>query len=336
MTRGRSRGALPAIGRAALIALILAACSGRRNVAVGAQLGPALAAALRAADDAREPWRCGASDGPGAPEETLTVAGRTWRASGHTLALVEAGDAGAAHRELVIAVVADAAGSAPATLAALGRLRARIARADLMLTLGGMGGTAAELDAVLAVLADHAPWPVVALPGDLEPVTALDEAIAAARQRGAAVLDGRLVQRIDLPGAVVALLPGTGAASRLVPGADGCRYAASDAAAALTALTAQPGLRIAASSEPPRTGEPATGELALTPAAGQELDIALHGSTGPATAACSGHRDGAATAVTPGSSDATPRLPGPRRSPTAGVLTVRDTGWIWQPITDEP
>ena len=48
----------------------------------------------------------------------------------------------------------------------------------------------------------------------------------------------------------------------------------------------------------------------------------------------SGNRDGAAVSLSPGSSDATPRLPGPRRTPTAGVLTVHGGAWSWRPIED--
>ncbi len=314
----------------ALILWAATACSGRSSAPVGSRMGPAIAAALVAAEDSREPWRCAAPDGPGVADETLTVGARTWQLGARMMKL-EAGG------EVAIGVVADAAGSAPATLAALGRLRAMFAQVDLVLALGGMGATRAELEAAFAVLADRAPWPLVALPGDLEPVPALAEAIAGSRQRGAVVIDGRLVQRIELPAATIALVPGAGAASRLAAGADGCGYRAADVAAAFADLTPRAGLRILASAEPPRgvaEGEP-TGELTLTVSAGQQIDIALHGATGSAvTAACSGNRDGSAVALTPGTSDASPRLPGPRRNSTAGVLTVRDTAWSWKPIED--
>jgi hypothetical protein len=92
-----------------------------------------------------------------------------------------------------------------------------------------------------------------------------------------------------------------------------------------------------ASAEPPRgtTGDLPTGEIAVTVGAGEQIDLALYGATrGAASAARAGDRDGAAIAVTPGSSDATARLPDPRRAPTAGVLTVHGTAWTWQPIDD--
>jgi hypothetical protein len=239
--------------------------------------------------------------------------------------------------ELQIGVLADAAGSAPATLATLGRLRAKLARVDLVISLGGMGSTWAELDAAFAALTDGAAWPLVALPGDLESVPAQTEAIAAARRRGAAVVDGRLVQRIELPGATIALVPGAGAPSRLIAGPDGCSYRGADIAAVFADLTPRAGLRIVASAEPPRSivaGE-ATGERTLAVSAGQQIDIALHAATGDAASPpCSGNRDGSAVPLAPGSSDATPRLPGGRRISTAGVLTLRGAAWSWKPIED--
>jgi hypothetical protein len=173
------------------------------------------------------------------------------------------------------------------------------------------------------------------MPGDLEPIGGLTEAVAAARQHGATVVDGRLVQRIELPAATIALVPGAGAASRLVAGGEGCGYRPLDVAAAFADLTPRGGLRILATAEPPRTGsaeEPA-GELAVTAGAAQQIDIALHGpTTGAPSAARSGTRDGSAVPLTPGSSDALPRLPGPDRKPTAAVLTLHGTAWSWKPI----
>jgi hypothetical protein len=315
---------------ASLAVLALGACSGRSSAPVGTRIGPALAAALAAAEEAREPWRCAAQDGPSAAEEMLATGARKWQLGARVMRLDGDGP-------IAMGVIADAAGSAPVTLAALGRLRAGFERVDLVLSLGGMGATRAELDAVFAALTDRATWPLVALPGDLEPAGVQAEAIAAARQRGGAVVDGRLVQRIELPAATIALVPGAGAASRLVAGADGCAYRADDATAAFADLTPREGLRVLASAEAPREiieGE-ATGERTLTVSAGQQIDIALHGpASGAATPSRSGKRDGAAISLTPGSSDATPRWPGPRRSPTAGVLTMNGNAWSWKSIVD--
>jgi hypothetical protein len=73
----------------------------------------------------------------------------------------------------------------------------------------------------------------------------------------------------------------------------------------------------------------------MTVSAGQQIDIALHGTARDApTPAKRGNRDGAAVSLSPGSSDATPRLPGPRRAPSAGVLTLHGNAWTWSPIED--
>lgn len=313
----------------AAVGVVAAACGGSSPPPPGAQLAQAVVAAVDAARAARRPWRCAAADGPALAEETLTVGKRAWKLSGRTMAL--AGDGGA----LVIGVVADAGGAAPRTVAALAALRGKLAEADLVIALGGMGASQAELEATLGTLAEGAPWPVVALPGDLEPAAAQAAAVARLRAQGRAVLDGRRVGRIELPGATIATIPGAGGAARLAAGVEGCGYRAVDAAAAFEELTKQPGLRIAATAEAPRIavgGEPA-GELALTAGESRPIDVALHGPTSEAaTPERAGRRDGAAVALTPGSSDATARLPGPRHAPSAGLLRVTGGEWRWQPV----
>jgi hypothetical protein len=264
-------------------------------------------------------------------------AGAAGQAGGAGAAGQTGGAGGAGKRVITIGVVADAGGAAPRTVAALGALRGKLAGADLVLVLGGMGASQAELEATLGALADGAAWPVVALPGDLEPAGDQAAAIARLRARGQMVVDGRLARQIELPGATIATIPGAGAAARLGAGAEGCGYRASDVAAVLAELTQREGLRILASAEAPRIavgGEPA-GELALTAGPAQPIDIALHGPTAEAaTPARAGRRDGSAAALTPGSSDATARLPGPRRAPSAGLLLVDGAAWRWRPITD--
>ncbi len=102
-------------------------------------------------------------------------------------------------------------------------------------------------------------------------------------------------------------------------------------------MTPRTELRIVASAEAPRSAardEP-TGERAITVRDGQQIDIALHGkTTGGVSIARTGNRDGRAVSLTPGSSDATPRLPGARAAPSAGILTVRGHAWSWRPIED--
>ncbi len=311
--------------RALLSLVVVTACGGSSSsVPAGQRVGVAVGAALTAADQHRAPWRCAAPDGPQLPAET--VGG--WKLSGHTLHRDGGGD-------LTIATIADAGGAAPATIAALGRMKPRFAKADVVIALGGMGTTAAELEATLGALADTAP--LVVAPGDLEDIGALTTAIKALRAKGHLVIDGRLAQRIELPGTTVALIAGTSAASRNVAGADGCAYRPSDIPAAFADLTARQGLRILAAAEAPRgtSGGEAVGELALTPGAGTEVDLVLHGpSDGAASRARTGGRDADAIALTPGTADATPRLPGPVRAPTAGLLSIHGATWSWKPLAD--
>lgn len=288
-----------------------------------------LSAALRVFDDARAPIQC--ATGGKLADETLALR-RTWKLAGTTATAAGTGP-------IAIGVIADAGGAAAATIAALGRLRAQLADADLLLVLGGMGANARELEATLGTLATDARGPVIALAGDLEPAPALTEAIAALRARKLPVFDGRHARTIELPGVVIGTLPGAGSPTRLVAGPDGCGYTSEHLSALLSELTRRPGLRILASAEAPRTtvGGEATGELAVTPGALAELDLILHGPvTELPTAARSGGRDGAAVALSPGTSDATTRLTETIRTPTAGLLVIEGTSWKWKPLVAAP
>jgi len=308
--------------------VLVAACGSKGTPQAAPRAGAILTALLHAADGEKQPWRCAAPDTPTLADEDL---GRGWKSHGHTLA--RSGD----DSEVVIGVIADAASAAPRTIASLGRLRAQLdaASPDLVLALGGMGTDEPTITATLGTVSDRATWPVVALPGDLEPAGAHAAALAALRKRGAQVLDGRLVRWIEIAGTTIGTLPGAGARERLVAGADGCAWTADDVARLYTELTARTGLRIVASAEAPRRirdGEP-SGELALVPP--QPVDLALHAPTDPAPSpAATGGRDGAKTLLTPGTADATTRLPD-AHSASAGVLVIRGQSWSWKPLVGE-
>jgi len=78
-------------------------------------------------------------------------------------------------------------------------------------------------------------------------------------------------------------------------------------------------------------GEPA-GELVLVPP--QPIEVALHGPlVALPSPAKSGGRDGASVPITPGTSDATTRLPAAHVA-SAGVLVIRGTSWSWRPLVD--
>lgn len=316
------------VWRMIALASALAACGTSSPPPSAPRIGHVLGAVLAAADEARAPWRCAALDTPMLPDLALATGERRWQLGGRTLRRTDRDDV------IAIGVVADAANASPRTIAALARLRGELERSapDVVLTLGGMGSTQAELEATLGTLAERAPWPVVALPGDLEPVTAQAAAIAALHERGVTVVDGRLVRWVELAGVTLATLPGAGARERLTAGDDGCQWRADDIAKLASELTAKPGMRIVASSEAPRTtvaGEPA-GELALVPA--QPVEVALHGPVSPAPSPPrAGSRDGARVALSPGTADAMRRLPD-AHAPSAGILVIRAGTWSWRPL----
>jgi hypothetical protein len=315
----------------ALVLFALAACGGKRSAPppppAGAKIGAALVASLDAADRARAPWRCGLPTGPGLASETITTKdGAAFQLAGHVISVEKA--------SLDIGVIADAGGAAPPTLAALGQLRGKLEGVDLVLTLGGMGTTQADLEATLGTLADGAPYLLVALPGELEGAGAQSAAVVALRTKGASIVDGRLARRIELPKASIALVTGAAYPQRLVAGTDGCVYSSLTVATTINELVAREGLRILAATAAPRhlVNREATGELAL----GGTYDIAVHPPIGPRpSAATTGARDSKSIALSPGIADATTRLPDGRGVPSAGILTITGTTWKWRPVTAE-
>ena len=326
----RSRSSSAVIGLVAL-----AACGHKDKPPPANKSGAILASLFAAADAEKTPWRCSALDTPALADEDL---GHGWKTHAHSLTR-EGG-------ELKIGVIADAGGDAGKTIAAMGRLRAQLdaAKPDIVISLGGMGGDATQIAATLGTVSDHAEWPVVALPGDLEPAHAHAEAIATLRKRGAKVLDGRLVRWIEAGDVTLATIPGAGARDRLVAGDDGCGWTADDIAKVVGELTGRKGLRVLVTAEAPRAmtgtdrrGAPAgeaTGELALV--AAQPVDLAVHapgGAVGNASAATSGRRDGGKTRLTPGTADATTRLPDAHVA-SAGLLVARGDAWSWKPLAD--
>jgi hypothetical protein len=318
---------------AALLVCVACGGGGKIDDPGGPPIGKVLAAVVAAADENAAPWRCAATDVPTLADEEFAIGEQTWKLTGHRLART------GTSTNVTIGVVADAAGAAPRTIAALGRTRAAFeaAKADVVITLGGMGATRDELQATLGTLSDHAAWPVIALPGDLEPMDAHLAAIAALRTRGDRVLDGRSIRWLDVGPAVLGTVPGAGAVERSAAGAEGCTWAPEDVAKVATELTTKSGVRILASAEGPREmldGE-AAGELGLVASKALfPVEIALHGPLAPApTAARTGGRDGAGVGLSPGTADATPRLPGAHRS-SAGILVVRGGSWSWRPIVD--
>lgn len=302
-------------GRLATVAAVaLLACRGHHEEGPPA-LGKALDALLGAADGAHAPWRCSALDAPALARQQTG----DWTLEEHTLSTKKL--------DLKIAVFADAGGSAPATIAALARMRQKLDGIDLVVTLGGMGTTKSELEATLGTVAGKEP--LVVLPGDLEDEGAQQAALATLRARGTIVVDGRQARWITGDGFAFATIPGAGATERLVAGLEGCAWRAADVAKIYDELAARPGLRIALSAEAPRTGH--TGELALVPPGA--IDLIVHGA-GALTPARQGTRDGKQADLSPGTADASPRLP-VTRAASAGLLVIRGSTWSWRPLLDE-
>jgi hypothetical protein len=230
------------------LALTLAACgsggggSGRRGAGEVAAAG--LAAALDRAALEVAPWRC-ATLAPVTTAGELTAGGRTWRRQQRTLT-----SAGAS---LTVAAVADARGATdPAWRAAL-----RGAQVDLVVAVGGMGTTEAELTASLGALTDPA-WLTVAIPGTAEAWPAHRAAVAALAGGGAAIVDGSDLRLLDGGAAVLATLPGAAYPERLAAASDGCVYDGADAAAIVAARALAETAALLARDRAPRAA-PAAG-----------------------------------------------------------------------------
>jgi hypothetical protein len=195
------------------------------------------------ADDDRLPHRCAAlADGEPTRDQIL--------------------DLDHAAEVLTIGVIADARGSDPATLDRVRRARSAFAEAgaDLVLSLGGMGGDRDELAAVFEALADAAGVPVVAIPGDREPLEAHREAIAQLAP-SRPLHDGSTIRSIRAGPTTVVTFPGVAERSQLLPGPEGCYFEDEDAAAMAAYLARREGLVVWAGYAPPRQRGAAASDL---------------------------------------------------------------------------
>ncbi|MBK9032646.1 MAG: hypothetical protein IPL61_15295 [Myxococcales bacterium] len=298
----------------------------------GATAATALAAAVDRASTTVAPWRCATLADPAAPAPTgpdLTIGRRTWRRRGQGLT-----SAGA---RLTVAAVADARGAtAPRWREAL-----READVDVVLTLGGMGTTEAELSASLGALVDPA-WLTVAIPGSAEAWPAHRAAVAALAAAGAAIVDGGAVRIIDGGGAVIATLPGEPSPARLAAATEGCVHDDADVAAIVAALRAGAADRPTVLASPrapqlglgPRTGDGVNaGDPALA-AAVVELTAVIHAPLAPAPTASDRRGEGVAT-IAAGSLDPVPRFEADgRRWPTSvTAVTIEGRQLRWRAVT---
>lgn len=310
--------------------------------ALGRATAEAVLAAVAAAADEIEPWRCAR------PGDTAgLVAPPGWRLDGARLIAPE--DA-APH----VAVLGEARGDATAVAG----LRAALDAAPpaVVVTIGGMATTQAELTALLAPLAEGAPWLLVAVPGDREALPAHRAAVAALAARGARVVDGTRARVIDLGAIRIGTLPGAPARGRLAAGVEGCVHDDADVAAALALLAPAPPadaaagaprpITLLATQRAPRQAGPGdvapggihAGDVALAEAlARAPVDVVAHGAVDDQAAALGKRRRAAGlpTAFLPvGAIDATPRyLPGGQRVAPGGLrLTVGAREVTWAPL----
>ncbi len=260
-TRKRALGVGAGVVGAALLALIgwcvarTPAQKARLGPQAGAVAGAAVALALVDAPGWRVPARCTE------PSEDAAPAGAPVRVGARTFTFgadgkLQGGDA--ARQRVLIGVVADARGADVATLARVRAAAASFAAAhvDVVVSLGGLGSTRAEIEPLLAALASDG-WLLVALPGDREAVAAHRETVAALAAHGAHVVDGSALGLLVVDGVTIGLLPGApagpgGHAHGLVAGADGCARAGEDLAALERRVAAEPGPHVLAAHQAPR------------------------------------------------------------------------------------
>jgi hypothetical protein len=246
------------------------------TVELGRNLAAGLVGAIERSAAAAEPFRC-AQLGPakaGTPAELGKRAGRPLALDGDWLRVGPSG--GGRDLTLVAGVVADARGASAATLTQVGRVRAEFERerVELVISLGGMGTTEAELTHVLGALARDAPWVVWAIPGDRESIPAHRAAVAALFAAGYAVFDATRIRMVEVDGAVLAAFPGAEEASRLVAGGDGCVHRPEDASALALRLRGQKWTRVWAGHSPPRQSGPEADDVALGGVHVGERDLA--------------------------------------------------------------
>lgn len=317
---------------AAALALSLAACGagggggGRRGAGEVAAAG--LAAALDRAALEVAPWRC-ATLAPVTTTGELTAGDRTWRRQQRTLT--------SAGPSLTMAAVADARGAAdPAWRTAL-----RGAQVDLVLALGGMGTTEAELTASLGALTDPA-WLTVAIPGTAEAWPAHQAAVAALAKAGAPIVDGGELRLLDGGAAVVATLPGAAYPERLAAASDGCVHDGADATAIVAAARALAESRPAllATATAPQGGASDrlvggvhAGDPGLT-ATVAALAAVIHAPVGAPAAAGERDSDGV-VGIAAGSLDAVPRFgaDGVRVASAIPIVTIERGALRWRLLT---
>jgi hypothetical protein len=249
--------------RSLLVVGALAAQACRGTSASEMNLGEATSVAMQrgiaAAALAVMPWPCAASDERSPAPSDIVLQG--WSIVDSALQPI------AASTTFDLAFIADAGGAHPATIEQLRRTAKTFTAsgAEVVVSLGGMGSETEEIEATLRALSTSAPYIVLAMPGDLEPVIAHREAIERLQRDGLRVLDGSRVRWIRLGIATLTTLPGTRYQGQLAAGAEGCGFDDPAIEQTLEVLAASTGHKVLASWASPRLGATtiAMGDLPL-------------------------------------------------------------------------
>jgi len=342
-TVARAGGALAAV---ALIAACGSPSGGGGKGSVGRATGAAVLAAIGAAAKTIEPWRCARLDDP-----IVAAAPPGWAFAGKRLEPAGTGPRPSAR----IAIVAESRGVVEVTGQALAALRKLLDAepVDVVVTLGGMGGDADEIGRALAPIAEHAPWLVVAIPGDRESLVAHRSAVAALAAGGARIVDGSQARVVDAGGAILGTLPGAPAPERLGAGSGGCVHDDGDVAdllreVGLVTAAAAKGKRavvsIVVGQRAPRgasdlaPGGIHAGDVAYARALrAAPVDLVIHAAVddvAPRPGQARRVRVPLAQAIGAGAIDATPRYrpDGTRIPPTAVVITAGAGAVAWKPL----
>lgn len=324
----------PLILRGLAAVAVIAACGSgddRPRLGAGRAATAALVAAIDRAATLHEPWRCARPRTAAGP--SIVVGARTWQRDGTRLTSAE--DA------LTIVAVADARGAVDPRV----RERVRATRPALVIVVGGMGTTEAELTATLGALVDPA-WLTLAVPGTTEAWPAHRAAIAALAARGAAIVDGSELRTIDAGAAVIATLPGLPYAERLAAGAEGCSHDPDDAARMVAELVGVAGDRPTVLVGPrapqggvgdvtPRGVHAGDPELASAAAA---VGLVIHAPIDGAPIASGQAEGGDHDAIAAGSLDPIPRYTtdGAGLAPSLTVVTFDRRGRAWRAMPVDP
>lgn len=212
-----------------------------------------------------------------------------------------------------------------------------------MISLGGMGGDAEAIAAGLRALATgggvSGRLVVIAVPGDLEPLTAHRQAVERLQKEALPVVDGSVVRWLKLTTATIATLPGARHQEQLVAGSGGCAFDDAAVDATLGRLAEAVGVRVLASWAAPRAGAvtSATGDLALRQALDRaKIDLAITGepTSGGLAVERAGRPGGPTDIAHTGFSDGEPRTPsgGKRRSATALLVKLGRGEWQIQRV----